>query len=50
MRGPNKPELSITRTKDLIQFMHECDAFQLDRGNVTGNKEGRQAGGAAEEV
>ena len=50
MRGSNKPELSITRTKDLIQFMRECDALQLDRGHVTGNEEGRQAGGAAEEV
>ena len=50
MRGSNKPELSITRTKDLVQFMRECDAFQLDQGHVTGNEEGRQAGGAVEEV
>ena len=50
MRGSNKPELSIARTKDLVQFMRECDAFQLDRGHVTRNEEGRQAGGAAEEV
>ena len=49
-RGSNKPELSITRTKDLVQFMRECDAFQLDRGHVTGNEEGHQARGAAEEV
>ena len=39
MRGSNKPKLSITRTKDLVQFMRECDAFQLDRGHVTGNEE-----------
>ena len=39
MRGPNKPELSITRTKDLVQFMRECDALQLDRGHVTRNDE-----------
>ena len=50
MRGSNKPELSTTRTKALVQFMRECDAFQLDRGHVTGNEEGRQAGGATEEV
>ena len=34
MRGSNKPELSITRTKDLDQFIHECHAFQLDRGHI----------------
>ena len=50
MRGSNKPKLSIACTKDLVQFVRECDAFQLDRGHVTGNEEGRQAGGAAEEV
>ena len=48
-RGSNKPELSITHTKDLVHFMCECDTFQLDWGHVTGNEEGRQAG-AAEEV
>ena len=34
MRGSNEPELSITRTKDLDQFIRECDAFQLDRGHI----------------
>ena len=34
MRGSNEPELSITRTKDLDQFIRECDAFQLDRGHL----------------
>ena len=48
--GSNKPELSTTRMKALVQFIRECDAFQLDRGHVTGNEEGRQAGGAVEEV
>jgi hypothetical protein len=35
MRGSNEPQLSITRTKDLDQFIRECKAFQLDRGHVT---------------
>jgi len=39
MRGSKEPELSITRTKDLDQFIRECDAFQLDRGHITGNEE-----------
>jgi hypothetical protein len=39
MRGSNEPELSITRTKDLDQFIRECDAFQLDRGHIMGNEE-----------
>ena len=39
MRGSNKPELSITHMKDLVQFVRECDVFQLDRGHVTGNEE-----------
>jgi hypothetical protein len=40
MRGSNEPELSITRTKDLDQFIRECDAFQLDRGHlVSGDAE-----------
>ena len=41
MRGSNKPELSITRMKDLVQFVRECDAFQLDRGHVTGNEDAK---------
>ena len=39
MRGSNEPELSITRAKDLDQFIRECDAFQMDRGHITGNSE-----------
>jgi hypothetical protein len=34
-RGSNEPELSITRVKDLEQFIRECQAFQLDFGHVT---------------
>jgi hypothetical protein len=34
MRGSKEPELSITRTKDLEQFIRECNAFQLDRGYI----------------
>ena len=39
MRGSNEPELSITRTKDLEQFIRQCNAFQMDRGHITGNEE-----------
>jgi SMODS and SLOG-associating 2TM effector domain len=36
-RGSNEPELSITRVKDLEQFIRECQAFQMDYGHaVTG--------------
>ncbi|KAF8881620.1 hypothetical protein BD779DRAFT_1675371 [Infundibulicybe gibba] len=31
-RGSNEPELSITRVKDLEQFIRECQAFQMDYG------------------
>jgi hypothetical protein len=33
-RGSNEPELSISRTKDLEQFVRECSAFQLDFGHL----------------
>lgn len=33
-RGSNEPELSITRVKDLEQFIRECEAFILDHGHV----------------
>ncbi|THU98555.1 hypothetical protein K435DRAFT_777434 [Dendrothele bispora CBS 962.96] len=36
-RGSNEPELSITRVKDLEQFIRECEAFQMDVGHLTGN-------------
>jgi hypothetical protein len=35
-RGSNEPELSITRTKDLEQFIRECRSFQLDHGHLSG--------------
>jgi len=35
-RGSNEPELSITRTKDLEQFIRECQAFLLDHGHLHG--------------
>lgn len=37
-RGSNEPELSITRVKDLEQFIRECQAFQMDHGHVLGDK------------
>jgi hypothetical protein len=37
-RGSNEPELSITRVKDLEQFIRECEAFQMDHGHVLGDK------------
>ncbi|KAF9467657.1 hypothetical protein BDZ94DRAFT_1305280 [Collybia nuda] len=37
-RGSNEPELSITRVKDLEQFIRECDAFMMDHGHVVGDK------------
>lgn len=39
MRGSKEPELSLTRTKDLNQFIRECEAFQMDHGHLTGNEE-----------
>ena len=36
-RGSNEPELSITRVKDLEQFIRECQAFQMDFGHQTGS-------------
>ncbi|KAF8910300.1 hypothetical protein CPB85DRAFT_1435391 [Mucidula mucida] len=37
-RGSNEPELSITRVKDLEQFIRECKAFQMDHGHCAGNE------------
>ena len=31
-RGSNEPELSITRVKDLEQFIRECKNFENDHG------------------
>lgn len=39
MRGSNEPELSITRVKDLDQFLRDCRAFQLDHGHTYGTAE-----------
>ena len=32
-RGSGEPELSITRVKDLEQFLRECRAFQIDHAH-----------------
>ena len=37
-RGSNEPEVSLTRAKNLDQFIRECRAFQMDHGHVTGNQ------------
>ena len=37
-RGSNEPELSITRTKDLEQFIRECQSFTMDYGHVSGTE------------
>ncbi|KAF8131285.1 hypothetical protein K438DRAFT_1739857 [Mycena galopus ATCC 62051] len=37
-RGSNEPELSITRVKDLDQFIRECEIFVLDYGQMTGDQ------------
>ncbi|KAF8181506.1 hypothetical protein BJ912DRAFT_610258 [Pholiota molesta] len=36
-RGSNEPELSITRVKDLEQFIRECTNFQMDHGEHMGH-------------
>ncbi|KAF9555944.1 hypothetical protein CPC08DRAFT_609012, partial [Agrocybe pediades] len=37
-RGSNEPELSIARTKDLEQFIRECEAFKMDFGHELGEE------------
>jgi hypothetical protein len=37
-RGTNEPELSITRTKDLEQFIREVENFRMDHGYEMGDK------------
>ncbi|EGN97451.1 hypothetical protein SERLA73DRAFT_161484 [Serpula lacrymans var. lacrymans S7.3] len=37
-RGSNEPELSITRVKDLEQFIRDCKAFQMDHGHMYGDE------------
>ncbi|KIJ19699.1 hypothetical protein PAXINDRAFT_69621, partial [Paxillus involutus ATCC 200175] len=36
-RGSNEPELSITRVKDLEQFLRESKAFQMDHAHEYGS-------------
>jgi hypothetical protein len=38
-RGSNEPELSITRVKDLDQFLRDCFAFKMDHGYEYGTPE-----------
>ncbi|KAH7923931.1 hypothetical protein BV22DRAFT_1113101 [Leucogyrophana mollusca] len=38
-RGSNEPELSITRVKDLEQFLRDCKTFQMDHGHQYGSSE-----------
>lgn len=38
-RGSNEPELSITRVKDLDQFLRDCFAFKMDYGHEYGTLE-----------
>ncbi|KAG1826691.1 hypothetical protein EV424DRAFT_1345465 [Suillus variegatus] len=38
-RGSNEPELSITRVKDLDQFIRDCLAFEMDHGHQYGTPE-----------
>ncbi|KAF7986745.1 hypothetical protein HWV62_20316 [Athelia sp. TMB] len=35
MRGSREPELSLTRAKDLDNFIRDAEAFQLDFGEIT---------------
>ncbi|KAK7036718.1 hypothetical protein VNI00_011383 [Paramarasmius palmivorus] len=37
-RGSGEPELSITRTKDLEQFIREAEAFKMDFGHEHGHE------------
>jgi hypothetical protein len=41
MRGSSEPELSITRVKDLDQFLRDCAAFQMDHGHEYGTPENK---------
>jgi len=37
-RGSNEPELSIARTKDLEQFIRQCEILQMDHGHEMGDR------------
>ncbi|KAG6809031.1 hypothetical protein H0H92_001875 [Tricholoma furcatifolium] len=41
-RGSKEPELSITRVKDLEQFIREVDAFQMDYGHIMTDEQDHQ--------
>lgn len=47
-RGSQEPELSITRVKDLEQFIRECEAFKLDHGHLLGSSNPQQEARLAE--
>ncbi|KAH7913179.1 hypothetical protein BJ138DRAFT_1146750 [Hygrophoropsis aurantiaca] len=38
-RGSHEPELSITRVKDLEQFIRDCKSFQMDHGHQYGSSD-----------
>jgi len=40
-RGSNEPELSVTRVKDLDQFLRDCASFELDHGHEYGTPENK---------
>ncbi|KAF5347805.1 hypothetical protein D9756_010274 [Leucocoprinus leucothites] len=42
-RGSHEPELSITRAKDLEQFIRECEAFKMDYGLFRGSQNPEQS-------
>jgi hypothetical protein len=44
-RGSNEPELSITRVKDLEQFIREVENFRMDHGYEMGDKYNAQLDG-----
>ncbi len=37
-RGTNEPQRSLTRVKDIEQFIRECEAFDMDHGQDTGHE------------
>ncbi|KAF5319418.1 hypothetical protein D9619_008638 [Psilocybe cf. subviscida] len=43
-RGSNEPENSISKIKDLEQFIRDLEAFRLDHGHVSGDKHDTEIG------
>lgn len=37
-RGSNEPENSLSKIRDLEQFIRDLEAFRLDHGHVSGDK------------